>query len=161
HLPLAGRRRQVEVLAHPGEAYLLVDHPHRRAHLHLAEKPRDILRVEAHATVAHIAADAVGLVGAVDEKARPSQAERILAERIVRTRWDHCRELGLLLADRRRRIPYRSHVLVQDSRHAARCRAPLHADADGVGLDAMAVRWKIIEPLLGQIDDDAGAGALR
>ena len=96
----------------------------------------DVLGIQADAAVAGAQADAVGLVGAVDQVAAPAEREFELAERIVRARLDHRRQVlavvvEVILAQRGRGPPDRILDVADDtwSRPAAwtsrpcRCRS--------------------------------------
>ena len=107
--------------------------------------------------------DAVGLVRAVDQVARPTERELVAAQRIV---WP-CRHHGgqdfavfLVLGPyRRRRIPHWI-LLLGDDLGGAFGRGPAHlADADGVRVHHLLLaglgRLEIVDPQRCDIDDDA------
>ena len=83
----------------------LVHHRDLGADRHHVEQLLDVLGVHADAAVARAQADAGGLVGAVDQVARPAEVHRAVAERVVRSRRHARRQriaLGrVLLAHRR------------------------------------------------------------
>lgn len=78
--------------------------------------------------MAHIPAYAVGLVGAMNQISWPSEMQRVLTERIVRTRCDDFGKIGFFFVDRPRRIPRGPNDLFSDPCAAERGRTPLHAD---------------------------------
>ena len=93
---------------HPGRVRLLVDDPDRGADRHGVEQLFDVLGVKMDAAMADIAADAVGLVGAVDQIIAPAEPQRVIAERVVGAGTDRRRQSRLLLADRGGRDPGRA-----------------------------------------------------
>ena len=96
---------QVQRAVAPAEQVGLIDHGHLGADGDQVEEHGDVLGVQPHAAVARAHADAVGLVGAVDQIARPAQAKRVLRPadcRVprARLRGQHVAVLGVLLAHR-------------------------------------------------------------
>ncbi len=95
----------------PAPLVRLVHDRDRRADRHHAVERFDVLRIEPHAAVRHLHADARRPVGAVDQVGAARNAERhlVAAHRIVRTaRNDRRKRLAallMLLANRFRRYP--------------------------------------------------------
>jgi hypothetical protein len=160
-LLLIGVHLEIEGALVPAELGRLVDHGHRCAHGHQGIEPGDILGVEPDAAVAHPAPHAIGLVGAVDHVVRPAEIEGKGAERIVRPGRNGFRQVRLLRPDGGRREPGRVGPLGDDLGAADRRLVSLAADADRHAEWRPALGRKVVEPELGQIDDDAAAGAGR
>ena len=110
-------------------------------------------------------ADAIGLVGAVDQVAGPAERELVLAQRIVRARRHHRRHriavLLVLLAHRGRRPPDRVLLRDDDLGDAFRRLPADLADADRVRVDhlrlALLVLREVVDAHRREVDDDAFA----
>jgi len=149
------KHSHIELVVDPTRHDFLVDDPHRRPDFDFMKQALDVFRVEMDAAMADIAADAIGLVGAMEIKARPAQAHRQVAHRIVRAGRNIGRQLRPFFPDRRRHRPAGIDLLADDPGDAERGQPALDAGADRIGLDPAATRRKIKHALLGEIEDDA------
>ena len=147
----------------PPEHEGLVDHRHTGARLDEVIEQLDVLGEQPDAAVARSQADTGGLVGAVDEIARPLQVERTVTERVVRARWHHDRQhlaIGLVLRTHPRpRTPGGIFLHPHHAGAALRRRPTDAADPDREGVDGqpfprLALR-EIEQAHRCQIDDDA------
>src|SRR5262249_18514954 len=125
--------------------------------------------VQADAAVARAQTNACGLVGPVNEIARPLQVEGVLAERVIRT-WSDDRlqvitVLVMLLAHRLRHAPGRVLLAAHDLGHPLRGAPAALADADGVrqhDLPLAVFHRRVIEDAhRGDVDYHTGAGSIR
>ena len=94
------------------------------------------------------AADAVGLVGAVDGIARPAEIERVVAHRIVRPGPDRLRQIGILLVLGFGRDPDRVGALGGDRVRPSGVSLPSPPMPIGK-LRGSRLRREVIEPQLG------------
>ena len=128
------------------------------------EQLHDVLGVHAHASVADPHADAVGLVGPVDQVLRKPEIQCMGAEGIVRSGTDDPRQRvavhGGLFADRLRRIPRRIGLLPDDAGLTERSLPPDPSDADGPCPYLRPVLGVVVDPHLGNVDHQAGAGSI-
>src|SRR5579864_257673 len=107
-------------VANPRRFHVLADHAHQSAYRNFTEQSLDVFGIEMHTTVTHIASDAIGLVSAVNEIARPAETEGVGAKRIIRPCGNEGRKVGSFLMDRCRRIPDGISLLGNDPGRADR-----------------------------------------
>jgi hypothetical protein len=140
----ASPQPHLERLAHHGDACLQ----------HHVEEGGISSRYRPDAAVAGLSTNAVWLVGAVDEDASRREAQRVRAERIVRTGRHPRRHLGILAPDRRGRIPGGVGDLAHD-REGAEGRLPfVHAHSDRERERYPAGFRNEVEPHLGDVHHD-------
>ena len=146
----------------PAEDERLVDDGDLHAGLHEVVEQLDVLGEQPDAAVARAQTDAGGLVGAVDEVARPIEVERAVAERVVRTRGHHGgQDLAVLLvlgahagAGSPRGVLGHAH----DAGRPLRRRPTDAPDTDREGVDRLPLaglaRRVVEEPHRREVDDD-------
>ena len=164
---LVGLSMQVPTL--PAEHQWLVHYGDLGADGELLVQFRYVLRIEPQTTMAAAHADAIGLVGAMNEIPRPSQPEHVGTQRVIRTRGHQRRQylavLGVFFAYRQGWTPCR----VLHSRHDASTPLRRHpadpTDADGIGVDHLQFARLTLrepeQPHSSQIDDETIAWRIR
>ncbi len=154
---------RVERVRGPAHLDRLAHDAHAGADRHLREQRLDVLREQPYAAGGHAHADAVRVVGAVDQVRGQVEPHGVVAQRIVRAGRHHARQdlaaFRAVAADGFGGIPGRFLGLADDPVRTDR-RVPVHlADADRVGDDfcplARLRLGEVIEAVLGQVDDHA------
>ena len=164
-------RFEQQLTLDPGDLHRLVDQPHRGSDRHQRKQRSDVFGIHADAPVRHRHTHRRRVVGAVKHvlAVARGEAQGEITEWIVGARPHDLRQriaiLGVLLADRLRRIPGRVSDLGDDPRVTERC-TPVHlADAHRVGDDdrllALAGLGVVVQPVLGQVHDQARTRARR